>query len=301
MSASRQAALASAGLVLTAALWGSMIPTIKIMLAVWDAYSVSALRFVIAAVILWGALLYVEKGKPLALDARHWKLGSMIAVFATFYTLGIAYSDLVTAALLSALGPFVTTLLAWTIYREAPPKGFLVAIPFAVAGGVLASQGEGIGGGFGFRGGEIFLIICQMGWSTYTLTSQRWLKGVSQLRLTATTMIVAALLLTLFAALAMIAGVVPPLRLDPDPDALIALLWIGIFATTVGVYFWNRGVRALGAPMTSLYLNLIPVFAIAFGLMLDEKPTGLQMLGGVMVIGAVLQMQVRRLREHQGS
>jgi drug/metabolite transporter (DMT)-like permease len=53
--------------------------------------------------------------------------------------------------------------------------------------------------------------------------------------------------------------------------------------------------------MTSLYLNLVPVFAIAFGLMLDEKPTGLQMLGGAMVIGAVLQMQVRRLREHQGS
>jgi len=110
-------------------------------------------------------------------------------------------------------------------------------------------------------------------------------------------MIVATAFLVLVAALAMIGGWVPPLRLDPDRDALIALLWIGIVATTVGVYFWNRGVRALGAPMTSLYLNLIPVFAILLGLMLGERPTGLQMLGGIMVIGAVLQMQFRRLRE----
>jgi len=172
VSASRQAALAGAGLVLTMVLWGSMIPTIKIMLSVWDAYSISALRFVIAGLILWGALLYVEKGRPLALDRRHWKLGALIAVFATFYTLGIAHSDLVTAALLSALGPFVTTVMAWAIYREAPPRGIWLSIPFAVVGGVLAAQGERVGGGFGFRGGELFLIVGQMAWSGYSLASQ---------------------------------------------------------------------------------------------------------------------------------
>lgn len=296
MNTGRHPALAGAGLVLTMVMWGSMFPSIKIMLQVWDAFSVSALRFLIGTLVLWATLLYVERGSSLDLDARHWKLGGLIAVFATFFTLGIHHSDLVSAALISALGPFIATVLAWLIYREPPPKGIWLSIPLAVAGAVLAAQGENVGGGLGFRGGELFLIAGQISWSLYSLASQRWLRGGSQIRITTTTMATATVFLTLFAGGVMGLGFVPPLRLDPGPEALLVLLWVGAIASTVGIFFWNIGVRELGAAVSTLYINLVPVFAVLFGLALGARPTGLQLVGGAMVIAAVAQMQIRRLQ-----
>lgn len=296
MSAVRsQALLAGAGLVLTMMLWGSMFPAIKIMLEVWDPFSISAMRFGVAALVLWAALVYAEKRLSLDLDARHWKLGLMVAGFATCFTLGIANSHLVSAALIGALGPFIATILAWLYYREPPPKGIWFSIPLAIGGAVLASQGENVAGGIGFRGGELFMTLGQICWSSYSLASQRWLKGTSQLRITTTTMATSTVFLALVAAGAMATGFVPVLRLDPTPFQLATLVWIGVVASTVGIYFWNIGARDLGTPVSSLYINLVPVFAILFGLPLGVSPTLLQLAGGAMVIAAVAQMQLRRL------
>jgi len=289
-------AAAAAGLVLTMMLWGSMFPSIKIMLEIWDPYSISALRFGLAAVVLWAVLAHAEKGWSLALDHRHWKLGAMVAGFATFFTLGIANSDLVSAALIGALGPFIATILAWLYYREPPPRGIWLSIPLAVGGAVLASQGENVTSGLGFKGGELFMTLGQICWSSYSLASQRWLKGTSQLRITTITMVTATVFLAAIAVMLMAAGIVPPLRLDPTPFQFATLLWIGIIASTVGIYFWNIGARDLGTPIASLYINLVPVFAILFGLGLGARPTLLQLVGGAMVIAAVGQMQLRRLK-----
>ncbi|MDE1982897.1 MAG: EamA family transporter, partial [Betaproteobacteria bacterium] len=46
-------------------------------------------------------------------------------------------------------------------------------------------------------------------------------------------------------------------------------------------------IARLGAARAAIFLNLVPVAAMAVGSLLGEMPTHTQMLGGLLVLGAV--------------
>ena len=49
----------------------------------------------------------------------------------------------------------------------------------------------------------------------------------------------------------------------------------------------DHGIAQLGAGRTALFLNLVPVFAMLTGFVMGTTPTAAQLIGGLLVIGAV--------------
>lgn len=286
-------ALAVAALVGTMVLWGSLVPGIKVLLPVWEPFAISVARFVLGALSLVVALYLIEGKRP-QIDRRVWILGLPIALFTTFYTFGIHYSNVVGAAVTSGLGPFVTAVMSRFLYREAPPPGLWLALPIAGTGCVLAAIGGQSEIDAGFRGGELLMVFAMMCWSWFSIVSQRWLVGRSQLALSASTMLTASVYVVLLFLAVWVVGLVPTPTLAPPGESLGLLLFIGVVVTAGGVFLWNYGVRDLGAPMAALHLNLVPVFAVLIAMQFGMVPTWIQLLGGGLVIIGVGQIQLRR-------
>jgi drug/metabolite transporter (DMT)-like permease len=51
--------------------------------------------------------------------------------------------------------------------------------------------------------------------------------------------------------------------------------------------FWGMGIARLGAARTSIFLNLVPVFAMLVGALLGTLPSLAQIIGGLLVLGGV--------------
>jgi len=78
----------------------------------------------------------------------------------------------------------------------------------------------------------------------------------------------------------------------PDPSKVTAavvgeVLYLGIVSGGIGFYIYVAALYTLGPTTVSVYANFMPISATFFGwLLLGEMITGMQMLGGVIVLAA---------------
>jgi len=68
----------------------------------------------------------------------------------------------------------------------------------------------------------------------------------------------------------------------------LALAYIGLVPSALAVLAFNRGVKTLGAVTGTAFLNQVPVSALLLGALLGHVPSGRELLGVAMVIGALL-------------
>jgi len=73
------------------------------------------------------------------------------------------------------------------------------------------------------------------------------------------------------------------------PRGWVAIGYLAVFGTVLAFLWYLEGVRAIGGPRTSVFLNLVPVFGLLFGaLFLDEPLLGSLLVGCAMVIAGVM-------------
>ncbi len=292
--------LANLGMLLTAFAWGSVIPIFNLMFERWDPYFLGAARYVLGAPVLLLAVALIERGhgllRPLA-SRRMWLLGIPLGIFAPLYTLGVMHANPITAAIVGSTGPAVAALVAWSCFRQPFDRTMIPSIVLAFAGGVLSTLDLSREGSlFDVGGGEFLILIASACWAWYSLAAQRWYAGWSQLRISALTIVTGSTISALIYLTFAVGGAAQFPPAVPESALDIGLFaWITLAAVVAGLLFWNHAVRTLGIVVTSLFLNLAPVFTVLISTALGVPPTAMQLLGGGLVIAGVLQSQLRYL------
>jgi drug/metabolite transporter (DMT)-like permease len=292
--------LANIGLLVAAFGWGSQIPILNELFARWDPYFLAAARYVLAVPPLLAILVLLEPSgailRPLR-DRRVWLLGLALGAFVPLYTLGVAHADPNTAAIVGSTGPAVAAIVGWACFGLRFDRSMIPAIVLAMAGGILATYNPGASGStFDLRGGEFLILLASACWAWYSLAAQRWLVQWTQLRISCITMVpgaVVSVVVYLAAALAGSAALPPPAPSGALDVGFFA--WMTVMAVIAGLLGWNYGVRQLGVVVASLFLNFVPVFTILITTLQGRPPTTMQLLGGALVLGGVLQSQLRHL------
>ncbi len=292
---------ATLGLLVVALAWGSVIPAINLLLPVWDPFFLAAIRYAIGAPIFLILLRLREPGALLPRGVPQWRLWVLGAVgvglFAPLFTLGIAHANPVVAAILSAAGPIVAALVARLCFATPLDRSIVPAVVLAVIGGGLATwTPDRAAGGFEIRGGEVLMLMAMACWAWYSIAAQRWLQGLSQLRITGLTLAPGAVIMVVIYLILGVAGfaALPP----PPPRGMtdVAVLgWVVMAAVVVGVFLWHFGVRHVGVVVASLYMNLVPIVAVLIIAALGTPPTALQILGGLLVVSGVAYVQLRQV------
>lgn len=268
-------------LVLSIVLWGANFNLSQPALAELHPLVAAAGRFAVAALVMLALAAFRRERVPLLRHARAYlPLGLVgIAGFNVFFFYGLQGTSPVNGALIQATNPLVTALLAALFLGERPGRRQMLAFPVALAGvGVVLLGG---GASLTLAPGDSLVMAANLCWAAYNVMVRRMMPPVSGVANTTALMVVGAAFLCAFAWVAD-----APVAM-PGPAATGAVLTMGICGTVLSYLFYNAALARLGAGKTALFLNLVPIVAMAIAALTGAPPTALQLAGGLVTIGAV--------------
>jgi drug/metabolite transporter (DMT)-like permease len=292
---------AFAAMLFVGASWGANVPVTKVMLSYFDLVPLIALRTISATAALALLLWLVEGGRALRVDIdvrRFLLLGLMVATFFAFYALGLRYSNPITAAAVQVAGPLVSASTVRVVTGLRFDPGFGVALALTLVGGlILAASSLSGAGHVTFGGGEILVLSTNILWTLYSIKAQVWFADrASQLyrAYVASVSAMAWLILGSVAAIAVL-GARSPFVIS-DGWVWTQLVGVAMLASGMGSYAWNIGASRMGVAVASLWVNLVPFFAVLWSMAYGFMPNVYQIAGGVVALGGVVYMQWRRLQ-----
>jgi len=252
--------------------------------------AVGAIRFVVTALVLAGVALLGGNGIPLPQTGREWGVVSGLGFFGVFlyglcFFFGLRYVTAGQGALVVALNPVVIVLLAWLLGMEQMDRRKALGSAVALAG-CLTVIGNGnplalIEGMVGI--GEWLIVGCVLSWAAYTFIGRMATQTLSPLATTLYGSLFGALLLGLAA---LVQGDIAPASWSWRIWA--AMFFLAIFGTAIAYTWFTEAVHQLGAGHASIFINLVPVFAVLqAALLLDERLGFSVLFGGLLVIAGV--------------
>ena len=309
----------------TAFFWALAFYSVTAVVQVFPVYLSAFFRFFFASLFL-SVLTQIYGGWPSfrglrnRLDLLFLGVVGVLLYNVCFFT-GIKLSDPVTGSLIVAANPAVTALISslWKRGHSGLQRWMGIALSFC---GLLLVFSRGSLEtilGLDFHPGDIFIFGASICWAFYSVKGREVLKSQPVLGTTTVACIIGALLLLplgvmegmgLFAG---IPGLSSPsieamhasgassgaeslsllsaefhLLLQPEHVLLwLHLIYLGFFASGIAFLFWYQGVRALGAPRASVFINLVPVFAMIVSIFLGSWPHLYQWLGAAVVLTGV--------------
>ena len=211
------------------------------------------------------------------------------------------------ATVLANIQVILVPLVAWAVLAEKPGRRMLAALPIALIGVVLIS-GVLQHGAYGRAPGRgaVFGLAAGVAYVGFLLLLRR---GGADLRRVAGPLFDAT---ATAAVVAIIAGlVVGDADLTPGWPGVGWLIVLALTSQVLGWLLITTSLPRLPAAMTSLVLTVQPVGTVALAaLILGESPSGLQLVGVVVILAAMmvatrpmsrarLSEQVFRLRSDQ--
>jgi drug/metabolite transporter (DMT)-like permease len=295
----RHFAGAFAAMVFVGASWGANVPVTKVMLLHFDLIPMAAIRTVAAAVSLALLLCMVEGARALRIDLRlprFLMLGFIQAAFFALYALGLYWSNPITAAAIGVVGPLVSAVTVRLAAAQRFDPGFGTALALTLIGGAILASSSLFGqGGVTFGGGEPILLFSNALWTLYSLKAQAWFDRASQLH-RAYVASLSAMGWLILCSLVLIAldKARSPLEVH-DGWLWTQLIVVAVLASGFGSYCWNIGAAGLGVAVASLWVNLVPFFAVLWSMTYGFMPNGFQIAGGLVALSGVVYMQWRKL------
>jgi len=78
-------------------------------------------------------------------------------------------------------------------------------------------------------------------------------------------------------------------------EVILAVLYIGLFASGLSYVLWNRGVAAIGAIHAAQFMNLVPLFGVLIGrFVLGEAFTLRHGVAAVLIISGLILSEYQR-------
>lgn len=202
--------------------------------------------------------------------------GSMVC-----YVLALTGTTVANAMFVMSTGPVFTALLAWLLLGERVRPLTWLAIAAAVAGMGLMSADGLAGGGFA---GLLAALGNAVAFASIIVLTRRY-RDTDLLP----AFVVGAALLGLVAWLATDIAVSPR-------DATLGLV-LGAFHSAAGLALLPLGARRIPAAVVALLMLTEPILApIWVWLAIDETPTRLALVGGMVVLAAVAGQAIANLR-----
>lgn len=285
-----------AELLLVTLIWGVNFSVVKTALASLHPLAFNALRFPLAALVLF--LLLRARG-PLTLPHREHVprivalglLGNVAYQLCFIYGVDATFAG--NASLLLSSTPAWTIVFATLRGQERPGGWAWAGVAATVVGMVVVVLGgqQKVELGGATLTGDLLSAGGAVVWAVYTVESRDMIRRYGALQLTAWTLWVGALVL--------VALGLPAVRAT-DLGSLPAGVWAyvgfaGVFAIGLCYLLWYRGVLQIGSTRTAVYSNVVPIVAlVAAWLWLGEEPTGLQIVGAVVVIAGMTLARLGR-------
>lgn len=280
---------AHGALMVMAVIWAVNFSIAKVALEELSPLAFNALRFPLAAALLYVVLrsrgtvplpARAEWPRVLALGV----LGNLL--YQMCFIFGLDRTTAGNASLLLASTPMITALLSAAVGHERVRPRVWLGV-FATFGGILLVVLGGhaqVEAGGNTLAGDLIMFGASLTWAFYTVGSRPLVERYGALPTTAWTLWIGTAGLVL-------AGLVDAVRTDLQQVSVLtwlAVLYAGVLSIGVAYIIWYYGVAVLGNTRTSTYSNVVPVIALLTAwLVLGEVPTAAQIAGTAVILTGV--------------
>jgi drug/metabolite transporter (DMT)-like permease len=282
-------------LVACMALWGATWVSGRVVAQQMTPFAAAFLRFLFASAFLYvllcraGAQSGVSGWPRLTRERLPGVLflaATGVALYNALFFSGLARISASRAALIVACVPSTVALYNAIVLRQ--PTGAVKSLGIALS---LFGVAVILSGGHvitlvtqGADAGDLLILGCVVTWAAYTIGGGRVMRQDTPLSAVTWSCILGCAMLLPPAAYQGLA------QQAAGASWLIwgNLLFLGVGATGLAFTWYYDGILALGAQRASVFINLVPVFAMLMGSALLGETIGLSLvLGGMMVLAGV--------------
>jgi drug/metabolite transporter (DMT)-like permease len=272
--------------------WASAFAGVKVLLdAGFSSQDIAILRYGVAlpgfAYLLWraGGL----PGLGLRGAVRVAVAGVLIvAVYHLSFNFGTSYTTAGTAALVVALAPALTIVLAAALGYERLTSRRFVGVALAFAGVVVViALGSGATISLASAKGPGIVLGAAVSFALYSVLLKPLFPRYGAIALTAAASLVGTAVLLPFARASTVESVAGASLRD-----LALILFLGL-ASTLGAYLaWTKVLEAIGPARSAVYINAVPPLAVAIAAVtIGETITPWFAVGGALLVAGVVLAQ----------
>lgn len=263
-----------------------------------DTMALVFVRFALAAAVLLVATAVVGRRRPgrAAVPPRRqwWPIAAMGGIGyvgqATCFFLALEYAQAGLVALLLYLFPAFVTVLAAVFLRDRPGLVTLAALAMSLGGTALV-----VGGGSGRPLGIALGVGAAMVYSVYIVVGSVVTVGLDPVFVS--TLVCCSAAVVTGGVLVVLAAAGRPQSFPGDAAGWASLVVIAVVCTALAILTFFGGLARLGATATSVLATVEPVVTVALAaVLLDERLTALQLIGGLLVLGAVVWLALHQRR-----
>jgi len=291
----RRVASAEVALLVTVVIWSGNFSAVKIGLSDVAPLAFSVVRFSLGAAVTLAIVRWREG--PLRFARADWPLLLAAAIsgitFNQFtFVNALAETTAVNVALLVGTIALWTSLVAVAAGQERLDLRHWAGVLAGLGGAVLiVVGGQAVAGGGSLRG-DAFALGTAISWAAYSVLIRPLMARYSALQLSAFMMTVGTVALVPFAI---------PQLLAQDwgrvgTPAIAGLLYATFLSVVLTNILYFTAIHRVGAARASLYTYLEPFLGVLFAVwLLAEGVSVVQLLGGVIVIGAIVVARPRQI------
>ena len=261
------------------------------------AFGLSFWRWVLATLIFL-PLVWRELFFKFSIIKAHFKLilllGFLQVGSSALFLFSLNFTTAINAALINAAQPMLTVIPAWLLTREKINVAQGVGILLGLVGiTVMITQGDfGVLAAMDFNIGDIIVLLAILGWSIFATILHRLPK---ELGLTTSLFLIyfsGTVLLLPFYVIEVI--FYRTFTFTGLSIGVIAIL--GILVSVGAVSIWTASVRSIGPNRATIFMNLIPIFAVVMAIIfLGEELFLFHFTGAAFVIvGMILVIRMAR-------
>lgn len=263
--------------------WGSNFVFGKMLVAEFSPLFLSAMRllFIVLFLLIWSrGRLKMQK-----LSRTDWLLLAVLGVVGVFinqwsFYKGLVTADPTTSALILALTPITTALLAALFLKESLTGRMAIGSVIGTSGVIFVIY---TGAELHFDVGILWIVLTMLTFATSIILVRLLGHRLPPLVTTLVSNLIGF-------------GSMLPFVLISIPAATVSTSlssWLLLFVTAVVMHgivtlIWNSQLQKVGAAKAAMFANLEPFIAMLFGLLLLAKPvTAVQFFGAILIIAGV--------------
>lgn len=278
-------------LLFTVVVWGWTFVATKICLEFMTPVELLALRLLVGVPALGGVMFFQRQRLEFsARDRSRLLLGSVvITVHFLVQITGLKYTSATNTGWIIAVTPLVIVLLSFLFLGEQIGRNQVAGILVATIG-ILLLVSKGNFSSLGWLGslGDWLVLASAHTWALYTVVTRDLSRIRNPLAVTLAMLLPAMVVTAVYVVTT--SDVSPLVHLPLRP--VLALIFLGIFGTALGQWFWQVGVAKIGAAQSGTFLYIEPFATTVLAVPLLHEPFGiLTALGGLLVLAGVFWAQ----------
>ena len=278
--------------------WSFSFIWFKIAYLGYEPITVVIFRLAISAVLISIIALVLRRFQmPTKKDIGLFVLMSFFEPFLYFIgeSYGLMHISSTVAAVIVATIPLLSPIAAWFFYREKVRWMNAVGLLFSFVGvGMVVLNGS-----FRFEaapigvGLEFMAVIAAI---SYSIVLRNLAGRYNTLTIIAWQNVIGVIMfLPLWLLFEFNDFVSRPFH----PQAFRAIVFLAVFASTLGFVFFTQAIRHLGVNRSNTFINLIPVFVAILSFFILKESLGIQQIAGIVVVVAGLFLAQLRQRKRK--